>query len=97
MTETNLWVGEVGVELIFPIKDEHNQPYDLTGYTCTLVITGGTTKTCTITNATKGICSYSTESGAFSAGDIECQIKLEQGANVYYSDKFIIPVGTPVS
>ena len=94
---TKIYVGEIGVELRFVIRED-NKPVDLTGTTVTLIIAGGTTKTCTLVNTTNGVCKYVVESGVFAAaGTKECQLKIVSGSDTFYTDKFDIDVQTIVS
>lgn len=90
-----LFAEGIGVEMKFVIRED-GAPFDLTGTTVELIVEGGITKTCSIVNATNGVCRYLVESGIFSAGKVDAQIKITSGTDIFYTEKFELDVESVV-
>jgi hypothetical protein len=72
--------NDVGVVLQFNVVDQNNAAVNLTGTTVYLKIKRPDTtltKTCTITNATGGVCQYTTTAGDLSVGNATYYLELE--------------------
>jgi hypothetical protein len=63
MTDLTFIEGTVGKVFTFTLVGSDGDAFDLTSATVTLLVDGQSARTCTVTSAAEGICTYTTVSG----------------------------------
>ena len=90
----NLYTDEVGVTILLTVFETTGTPFDLTGWTVTMKLSGAGERTMTLSNQTtnKGECTYVTVANDFAAGEYRAQLRGTKGADVFRTTEAVLEV-----